>query len=82
MNTFFWILLIVAGFAGGFFAGAYTLRKQVEKDFGEHPRLTPEAIREMMSQTGQKPSEAKIQQTYRQIIKQQKAAMAKQNKKK
>ncbi|MGT2865786.1 YneF family protein [Streptococcus fryi] len=81
MNTFLWILLVLAAFGGGFFAGAYTLRKQVEKDFGEHPRLTPDAIREMMSQTGQKPSEAKIQQTYRQIIKQQKDAMAKAKKK-
>lgn len=81
MNTFFWILFVLAAFAGGFFAGAYTLRKQVEKDFAEHPRLTPDAIREMMSQTGQKPSEAKIQQTYRQIIRQQKDAAAKAKKK-
>lgn len=48
-----------------------------EKEIGEHPRLTPEAIREMMSQMGQKPSEAKIQQTYRNIIKQSKAAVSK-----
>ena len=47
------------------------------QEIGEHPRLTPEAIREMMSQMGQKPSEAKIQQTYRNIVKQSKAAIAK-----
>ena len=39
--------------------------------------LVDNAIREMMSQMGQKPSEAKIQQTYRNIIKQSKAAAAK-----
>lgn len=50
----------------------FCARKQIEKEIGEHPRLTPEAIREMMSQMGQKPSEAKIQQTYRNIIKQSK----------
>ncbi|MFC3928751.1 YneF family protein [Streptococcus caprae] len=81
MNTVIWVILVIAAFAGGFFAGAYTLRKQVEKDFGEHPRLTPDAIREMMSQSGQKPSEARIQQVYRNIIKQQKEAAAKAKKK-
>ena len=58
----------------------FIARKQFEKEIGEHPRLTPDAIREMMSQMGQKPSEAKIQQTYRNIIKQSKAAAAKAKK--
>ncbi|MGT2958604.1 hypothetical protein A9Q68_05065 [Streptococcus bovimastitidis] len=77
MSTTLWILLIIVALAGGLFGGMYIARKQIEKELGEHPRLTPEAIREMMSQMGQKPSEAKIQQTYRNIVKQSKAATAK-----
>lgn len=77
MSTAIWILLIIVALTAGFFGGIFIARKQIEKEIGEHPRLTPEAIREMMSQMGQKPSEAKIQQTYRNIVKQSKAAMTK-----
>ncbi|HEQ4263390.1 TPA: YneF family protein [Streptococcus pyogenes] len=72
-----WILLLIVALGVGVFGGIFIARKQIEKEIGEHPRLTPEAIREMMSQMGQKPSEAKIQQTYRNIIKQSKAAVSK-----
>lgn len=74
MNTFLWILLIFVAFVGGLFAGAFILRKQVEKDFAENPRLDVNAVREMMSQMGQKPSEAKVQQVYRNIVKHAKIA--------
>lgn len=77
MSTAIWILLIIVALTAGLFGGLFIARKQIEKEIGEHPRLTPEAIREMMSQMGQKPSEAKIQQTYRNIVKQSKAAMTK-----
>ncbi|HEL0621548.1 TPA: YneF family protein [Streptococcus equi subsp. zooepidemicus] len=77
MSTAIWILLIIVALTAGLFGGIFVARKQIEKEIGEHPRLTPEAIREMMSQMGQKPSEAKIQQTYRNIVKQSKAAMTK-----
>lgn len=77
MTTAIWILLIIIALAAGLFGGIFIARKQIEKEIGEHPRLTPEAIREMMSQMGQKPSEAKIQQTYRNIVKQSKATVAK-----
>ncbi|EPZ48851.1 PF03672 family protein, partial [Streptococcus pyogenes GA41345] len=70
-------LLLIVALGVGVFGGIFIARKQIEKEIGEHPRLTPEAIREMMSQMGQKPSEAKIQQTYRNIIKQSKAAVSK-----
>lgn len=76
MSTTVWILLLIVALGVGVFGGIFIARKQIEK-IGEHPRLTPEAIREMMSQMGQKPSEAKIQQTYRNIVKQSKAAVAK-----
>ncbi|HES3987753.1 TPA: YneF family protein [Streptococcus pyogenes] len=77
MSTAIWILLLIVALGVGVFGGIFIARKQIEKEIGEHPRLTPEAIREMMSQMGQKPSEAKIQQTYRKIIKQSKAAVSK-----
>ncbi|HEP1683600.1 TPA: YneF family protein [Streptococcus pyogenes] len=77
MSTAIWILLLIVALGIGVFGGIFIARKQIEKEIGEHPRLTPEAIREMMSQMGQKPSEAKIQQTYRNIIKQSKAAVSK-----
>ena len=48
----------------------------------ENPRLNVDAVRTMMSAAGQKPNEAKVRQTYNQIIKQQKQALADSKKKK
>lgn len=75
MSTTIWILLIIVALFGGLLGGIFIARKQIEKEIGEHPRLTPDAIREMMSQMGQKPSEAKVQQTYRNIVKHAKTAI-------
>ncbi|MCH9553742.1 YneF family protein [Streptococcus agalactiae] len=75
MSTTIWILLIIVALFGGLVGGIFIARKQIEKEIGEHPRLTPDAIREMMSQMGQKPSEAKVQQTYRNIVKHSKTAI-------
>ncbi|MDG3142925.1 YneF family protein [Streptococcus suis] len=80
MSTALWILIVVLAAIGGVFGGIFIARKQIEKEIGQYPRLTPDAIREMMSQMGQKPNEAKVQQTYRNIIKQSKAAVAKKKK--
>ena len=43
----------------------------MEKELAENPRLNVDAVRTMMSAAGQKPNEAKVRQTYNQIIKQQ-----------
>ncbi|HHU3825006.1 TPA: YneF family protein [Streptococcus agalactiae] len=75
MSTTIWILLIIVALFGGLVGGIFIARKQIEKEIGEHPRLTPDAIREMMNQMGQKPSEAKVQQTYRNIVKHAKTAI-------
>lgn len=75
MSTTIWILLIIVALFGGLVGGIFIARKQIEKEIGEHPRLTPDAIREMMSQMGQKPCEAKVQQTYRNIVKHAKTAI-------
>ena len=67
---------------GWFLWGAYFARKQMEKELAENPRLNVDAVRTMMSAAGQKPNEAKVRQTYNQIIKQQKQALADSKKKK
>ena len=82
MSLFLAILLIILAFAGGVFAGMYILRKQVEKEFAENPRLNVEAVRTLLGASGQRPSEAKVQQVYRQIINQLKSALANSKKKK
>lgn len=80
MSTPLWILIVVLAAIAGVFGGIFIARKQIEKEIGKYPRLTPDAIREMMSQMGQKPNEAKVQQTYRNIVKQSKVAAAKKKK--
>ena len=82
MNTFLWILLVIIALLAGLVGGTFIARKQMEKYLEENPPLNEDVIRNMMSQMGQKPSEAKVQQVIRQINKQQKAAKAKAKKKK
>ena len=71
MNTVLWIILVFVALLGGFYGGAYFARKQMEKELAENPRLNVDAVRTKMSAAGQKPNEAKVRQTYNQIIKQQ-----------
>ena len=82
MNTFLWILLVIIALLAGLVGGTFIARKQMEKYLEENPPLNEDVIRNMMSQMGQKPSEAKVQQVARQMNKQQKAAKAKAKKKK
>lgn len=81
MNLGLAILLIVIAALAGVVGGMYLVRRQIEKEFAENPRLNVDAVRVMLSANGQKPNEAKVQQVYRQIKNQQKAAMAKSKKK-
>ena len=62
MSTFLTILLIILAFFGGMLAGMYLLRKQFEKEFASNPRLNVEAVRTLLGASGQRPSEAKVQQ--------------------
>ena len=82
MNTVLWIILVFVALLAGFYGGAYFARKQMEKELAENPRLNVDAVRTMMSAAGQKPNEARVRQTYNQIIKQQKQALANSKKKK
>ncbi|HEM4575323.1 TPA: YneF family protein [Streptococcus suis] len=77
MNLGLAILLIVLAFVGGVALGIYLSRKQVENYIADKPVLDENALRLMMSQMGQKPSEAKVQQVLRQIKSQQKVASKK-----
>ena len=81
MDLLLAIILIVLAFLGGALGGIYLARKQIEKKYADNPRLNVEAVRAFLSANGQKPSEAKVQQVYHQIIRQQKAALAKNKKK-
>lgn len=75
------IILIIAALFGGLFGGTIIARKQMENYLEENPPFNEEIIRSMMSQMGQKPSEAKVQQVLRQMKKQQQAAKAAAKKK-
>ena len=77
MNLGLAILLIVLAFAGGVALGIYLSRRQVENYIADKPIWNENALRLMMSQMGQKPSEAKVQQVLRQIKSQQKVASKK-----
>lgn len=77
MSTFLWILLLVVAFVGGIFAGMYLVRRQLQQELADKPVLTVDAVRLLMGSMGQKPNEAKVQQVYRQLIKQSKEAAKK-----
>ncbi|MBJ8349750.1 MULTISPECIES: YneF family protein [Streptococcus] len=81
MSTTIWIIIVMVALLAGLVGGTFIARKQMEKYLEENPPLNEDLIRTMMSQMGQKPSEAKVQQVVRQMNKQQKAAKAKAKKK-
>ncbi|MBF8970092.1 MULTISPECIES: YneF family protein [unclassified Streptococcus] len=66
------ILLIVVFFIAGVALGIYLSRRQFEQEIAQYPRLNKDALRVMMGQMGQKPSEARVNQVYQQIVNQQK----------
>lgn len=72
MNLGLAILLIIVALLGGVALGLYLARKQVQNYIADKPVLDENSLRLMMSQMGQKPSEAKVQQVLRQIKSQQK----------
>ena len=78
MNLFLAIILILAALVAGFYLGAMLARRQFKQYVQENIILDENGLRTMMSNMGQKPSEAKIQQTLRQL----KAAQKQQAKKK
>ena len=61
MDLLLAIILIVLAFLGGALGGMYLVRKQIEKEFADNPRLNAEAVRALLSANGQK---AKRKQRY------------------
>ena len=72
--------MIILAFFGGMVAGNVLLRRQFEKNLHQTQRLNIEAVRTLLGASGQRPSEAKVQQVYRQSVNQQNRAMAKTRK--
>ncbi len=81
LNIFIVILLVTLAFVGGFFLARQMIVKQFKKDLAENPRIDINGVRAMMSSMGQKPSEAKVQQVYRQIKNSQREAIKNEGKK-
>ena len=81
MDLLLAIVLIVLAFLGGALGGMYLVRKQIEKNLRTTHVWMLKQFRTLLSANGQKPSEAKVQQVYHQIIRQQKAALANNKKK-
>lgn len=86
MNIWVAMLLITLAGLGGLIVGTFLLRKESEKQFNAHLNnyvlLDSDGLRSLMSQMGQKPNEAKVQQTFRQLKQAQKEAQAKAKAKK
>lgn len=82
MELWIAILFIAVAFLGGSALGAFLMRRQVTDMIADKPVLDENALRMMMSNMGQKPSEAKIQQTLRQIKAAQKQGLKQSAKKK
>ena len=53
MDLLLAIVLIVLAFLGGALGGMYLVRKQIEKEFADNPRLNAEAVRTLLSANGQ-----------------------------
>ena len=80
MNLLLAILLIILAFFG--MVAALNLSANKLKRIADNPRLNIDAVGTMLSANGQNQNEAKVQQVYRQIKNQQKAALENAKKKK
>lgn len=62
MTTGAWIFVVIIALIVGMILGFFTARKYIMNYFQENPPISPDMIRVMMAQMGQKPSEKKVQQ--------------------
>lgn len=62
MNIWLAIVLILLALVGGIFIGFYLARNVIEKQLQENPPIDKNTMRALLAQTGQKPSEAKLNQ--------------------
>lgn len=86
MNLGIAILLIILAAFGGLAVGLFILRKESEKQSNSYLEkyvlMDVDGLRSIMSQMGQKPSEAKVQKFFKQLKQEQKKAQAKAQAKK
>lgn len=62
MTTGVWIFVVIIALIVGMILGFFIARKYIMNYFQENPPISPDMIRVMMAQMGQKPSEKKVQQ--------------------
>lgn len=62
MTTGAWIFVVIIALIVGMILGFFIARKYIMNYFQENPPISPDMIRVMMAQMGQKPSEKKVQQ--------------------
>lgn len=62
MTTAAWIFVVIIALIVGMILGFFIARKYIMNYFQENPPISPDMIRVMMAQMGQKPSEKKVQQ--------------------
>lgn len=62
LDTWIWILIVIAVFVGGLALGFFLARKYMMDYLEKNPPINEEMLRIMMMQMGQKPSQKKINQ--------------------
>lgn len=69
MQTWIWIIIIIAALIGGVAIGFYAARQYMMKYLKENPPINEQMIRMMMAQMGRKPSEKQVRQMMSQMNK-------------
>jgi uncharacterized protein YneF (UPF0154 family) len=72
-----YVLFVLLGLALGLVGGFFLARKQMTDYLEKNPPVNEDVLRMMMTQMGQKPSEAKIRQMMASMKKQQASAKKK-----
>ncbi|MBD8035258.1 MULTISPECIES: YneF family protein [Solibacillus] len=69
MQTWIWIIIVIAALIGGVAIGFYAARQYMMKYLKENPPINEQMIRVMMAQMGRKPSEKQVRQMMSQMNK-------------
>ncbi|MEK4385328.1 YneF family protein [Solibacillus sp. FSL W7-1464] len=69
MQTWIWIIIVIAALIGGVAIGFYAARQYMMKYLKENPPINEQMIRVMMAQMGRKPSEKQVRQMMAQMNK-------------
>ncbi|WP_313891057.1 YneF family protein [Psychrobacillus sp.] len=72
MDTWIWIVIVIAALIGGAAIGFFAARQYMMKYLKENPPINEQMLRMMMAQMGRKPSEKQVKQMMNQMNKMQK----------